>query len=166
MSKSYKAAPDADRIAHELLSDVHDHLAEFPVRCIFQDEPDKIKGREALATIRKLGGLQAFLAGSVELQGLQECLDLDLPAEFSEPRDILLICIWHLGWTRLTADQKMALIDHELCHARTVEDEKTGDRRVVIVGHDCEEFFSVIHRHGDWKGEIAMFQPKSKAKAS
>ena len=156
MGKAYKSAPDADRVAAHLISNVHDHLKQYPIRCVFQDEPDKDHGRSRLASIRKLTGLVSFLAGAPSLSGgLQESLDLDLPITYVEPEEMLLISVWEGGWNGLRDSQKLALIDHELCHARVKEDEK-GNVVLMMVGHDIEEFYAVAERNGDWLGELAL----------
>jgi hypothetical protein len=66
------------------------------------------------------------------------------------------------AWKGLNTAQKRALIDHELCHAKIVVDSdgnpKTDDRdRLVcrIRKHDCEEFKSVVERHGLWTSDLA-----------
>jgi Putative phage metallopeptidase len=161
MSKKFMAAPDADRIAAELLSTVHADIAEFPVRCIFQEEADKKLNHVVLANVRKLSGLNAFLAGSVAIEGLQDSLDLDLAITFQEPRELILIMVAHGRWQSLTDAQRVALIDHELCHVVCVTNED-GETHPKIIGHDVEEFHAIIHRHGDWKGEVAGFQPPVK----
>lgn len=63
-----------------------------------------------------------------------------------------------------TREKKLALIDHELCHAALAED-KDGDprydergRRVFRVRkHDIEEFHAVVSRHGTYKRDLEDF---------
>lgn len=66
---------------------------------------------------------------------------------------------------RVTAAQRAALLDHELCHAAVKLDERTGDpavnerRRVIyrLRKHDVEEFSAVIRRHGTYKRDLEDF---------
>ncbi len=66
---------------------------------------------------------------------------------------------------RFTDDRKLALLDHELCHAARAEDPETGetklDERNRIVWrtrkHDIEEFQGIVQRHGLWKRDLEMF---------
>ena len=164
--KQYKSAPDADRIAASLLCTVHSDIAEFPVRCIFQDENDLKGNHIVLANVRKVSGLQAFLSGTCPVEGLQEVLELDMNIEFVEPNDLILIVIGYPSWVGLDDKQREALIDHELCHVRTSFNERTGKATAKIIGHDVEEFYGVIQRHGDWKGEIKGFGPNPALKVT
>jgi hypothetical protein len=157
MNKAYMYAPDADRIAATLLATVHSDKAEVPVRCLFCSETPRKGGRVVLANIRKLTGLTAFLAGSVAVEGLQESLDLEWPISFQEPRELALIVISYDEWGHLTESQREALLDHELSHL-VVDKDEDGNLLVTLRAHEVEEFWEVIHRHGDWKGEIAGFK--------
>jgi hypothetical protein len=56
-------------------------------------------------------------------------------------------------WGSLTDVQRLALIDHELCHCFKDED-GAGNPVWRTVGHDIEEFFAIIRRHGAWREEI------------
>ena len=61
-------------------------------------------------------------------------------------------------------DKKLALLDHELCHAaRAVGDDgeekiDTKGRPVWRVrGHDIEEFTEIVNRRGLWKRDLEKF---------
>lgn len=63
-----------------------------------------------------------------------------------------------------TREKKLALVDHELCHATRAKDKngfaKTDERgRPVwrMRGHDVEEFRCIVERHGVWKGDLEAF---------
>jgi len=63
-----------------------------------------------------------------------------------------------------TADKKIALLDHELCHATQALDKDlepkydTKGRRVWRVRkHDIEEFQAVVSRHGTYKRDLERF---------
>lgn len=60
-----------------------------------------------------------------------------------------------------TAQQRAALIDHELCHCRPATD-KHNEQKTDAQGklqwrcrkHDVEEFREVVERHGLWKADL------------
>lgn len=63
-----------------------------------------------------------------------------------------------------TEKKKLALLDHELCHAaRSVDSD--GEPRIDTKGrpvwrtrgHDIEEFREIVDRHGCWKGDLEKF---------
>lgn len=62
-------------------------------------------------------------------------------------------------------DKKIALVDHELCHAAPVFDDDTGEQKVDaadrlmwrIRKHDIEEFRSVVAHHGCYKRDLEKF---------
>ena len=63
-----------------------------------------------------------------------------------------------------TREQKMALVDHELCHADTAkcsdgEDkfDERGRRVYCIRPHDIQEFTAIVHRHGCYKRDLERF---------
>lgn len=68
-------------------------------------------------------------------------------------------------WRILEPEQRLALVDHELCHLRPVIDPKTLEqaadahsrKKWRIAKHDLEEFRAVVERHGLYKSDIAAF---------
>lgn len=61
-------------------------------------------------------------------------------------------------------EKKLALLDHELCHAARAVDadgEKMRDTKERPVwrtrGHDVEEFEEIVTRHGVWKRDLERF---------
>jgi hypothetical protein len=147
MSARFKPAPEAGQIAQALISQYHHHLIECDVRIeyAFVDEPTKTKGKEALATCRKVGSYAAYLATE----------DIE---EFTHKQDpFFLISVWLEGWNSLAEDQKIALIDHELCHAFAWENPETGEVKISLLPHDIEEFNVVVKRHGIWLSDVNAF---------
>lgn len=69
------------------------------------------------------------------------------------PVDFLIVVNEDI-WEKITEDQRIALIDHELCHCRRGDDDKHGNPKWEMVGHDVEEFYSVIRRYGVWSEEL------------
>ena len=61
-------------------------------------------------------------------------------------------------------EKKLALLDHEMCHAARAVD-SDGEPRIDtkgrpvwrIRGHDIEEFREVVARHGAYKGDLEKF---------
>jgi len=88
----------------------------------------------------------------------------DLQKEFS-PFDFIIVLnkeVWQD--TGFDEKKKMALLDHELCHAALALD-KNHDRKNDEKGrtcyrlrkHDIEEFRSVVEHHGCYKADLAKF---------
>jgi hypothetical protein len=59
----------------------------------------------------------------------------------------------HAQWLLLTDEQRLALVDHELCH--TAIDTETGEPSVI--DHDIEEFGIIVSRHGLWRDSVKHF---------
>lgn len=67
--------------------------------------------------------------------------------------------------TDFTHDKKMALLDHELCHAAPSISEDDGAQKLDSKGrlqwrirqHDIEEFRGVVERHGCYKADLERF---------
>ncbi|CAN5951011.1 unnamed protein product [Sphagnum jensenii] len=65
----------------------------------------------------------------------------------------------------VTKEQRVALIDHECCHAAPTYNGETGEHEVDERGrylfrlrcHDLEEFHEVVERNGIWKRDIERF---------
>ena len=68
------------------------------------------------------------------------------------------------AWEDFSAEQRDALMDHELCHAARAFDEE-GDPKVDERGrpvwrmrkHDIEEFQEIVSRHGCYKRDLELF---------
>jgi hypothetical protein len=76
----------------------------------------------------------------------------------------LVILLNRPAWKDLKDEQRLALIDHELCHLCLVKDEK-GEPKLDERGrqvfrmrkHDVEEFRAVVERHGCYKADLEEF---------
>lgn len=88
----------------------------------------------------------------------------DLHREFAEYDFIVVLNREVWDDPEFGKDKKMALLDHELCHAAVVLD-KHGDKKVDERGrgvyrmrkHDVEEFRAVVERHGCYKRDLEAF---------
>lgn len=155
MSESkFDPAPEVQQIAEELIPKYHQHLVDFDVRIryVFANKTPKSKGREVWGTCRKISGLNAFLEG----QG-----DGDEP--------FFVVTISRDVWDVLPHDKKVALVDHELCHAwaevKQAKEEADADAEIEqdnpvklsVKPHDLEEFSCIVRRHGLWREDIEDF---------
>lgn len=144
MANAWIPAPECRTIGTELILAHHPHLIDERVDWAFNEEAEKVKGRVALATARKVTGLAAYYGAE------------ELPKdEFVQPPDYFLISVWKKGWDKLSHLQRKALIDHELCHCRIVHTD--NGEQLKIVGHDVEEFHQVVERYGSWMPAVEAF---------
>lgn len=75
-----------------------------------------------------------------------------------------IILLNKTAWDAFAMEQKLALLDHELCHIMPSED-KNGDQVRDDLGrklfrmrrHDIEEFQEVVKRHGMYKKDLERF---------
>lgn len=124
---TFEPAPEAEAICKELVEDHHQHLVSRKLKCIFRSVARIKGGNTILATIQLLKGKNAFLANM--------------------PDPTMLIDIAMDEWAYLDDSQRIALMDHELCHA--IVDPESGE--VKLRGHDVEEFIEIINRRGFWE---------------
>lgn len=145
-------APEVAKIAEALIDKYHNHLKENNVRIryVFTDKTPNCKGKEIWGTCRKVSGLNAYL-------------ESDDP----ETDPFFVITISKDIWDILPKDKKIALVDHELCHAivdvkeKESEDEEDFEVektfKIAIKPHDLEEFSCIVRRHGLWREDIQDF---------
>jgi len=127
----YRDATFEERaILDQVIHEVADHnyLKRYNLKMTFRDKKKKKGGRIIHASIRKFSDHDYFLHG--------------YHAE---------ILISYTFWVSYPEKRK-ALIDHELCHLWE------GEEGLEVQGHEVEEFYAVIKRHGDWMGEIQGFK--------
>jgi hypothetical protein len=132
-----RVADEAEHIANDLIAEHHHHLVNARILYLFTTAKRKKCDRVTVATAGKLAAVQRFLSSG--LQSVQEGYDF-------------IILIGHGEWGFLDDEQKVALVDHELCHCWRFEKEmKRGTKSWWgLRGHDVEEFTEVIARHGLW----------------
>jgi hypothetical protein len=107
-------------------------------------------------------GLKADVDGHVVLG---KCIKAsDLQRELVDWDFVILLN--HEVWTatEFTKEKKMALLDHELCHAELALDKEgepkvdaSGRKQYRIRKHDIEEFQCIVSRHGLWKRDLERF---------
>lgn len=130
MSVEYTPAPEVKDIAGKLIGLYHDPLLNEDIEYVFRSEASSSKGKVVLGKARKVTGLPAYLSRTSE-----------------EPFFLMEIALD--TWENLSADQKEALVDHELCHFGITE-----DGRRFILPHDLEEFAAIVERHGLWNPAV------------
>lgn len=62
-----------------------------------------------------------------------------------------LIEIASVPWKEMSKDERIALLDHELCHCTVETHPKTGKVKLSMQPHDLEEFLEIYRRHGEWR---------------
>lgn len=150
----YFDAPEVAEIAEGLIAKYHQHLIDYSVRIryIFVDKTPNSQGKEVWGTCRKISGLNAYLEG-----------------ENPDGDPFFVITISKDIWDILPPDKKLALVDHELCHAwaeaKQQEEEAESDSdletdnpvKLSVKPHDLEEFSCIVRRHGFWREDIEAF---------
>lgn len=146
---TYWRAKDVEVLVEQLVPEHHSHLdrPDVTIRCVFRDTVSKSRGRMVLGKARKISGLNAHLVGLVRRDDLGD-----------DPADFFVIEVPHEPWYALTEAQRLALVDHELSHLYVAIPENPDEpRKLVMVGHDLEEFTAVVERHGLWRPNLTEF---------
>ena len=126
----YEPASEVEKIARELIGQYHSHLVEAVIHYLFRKGPWTAQNRETWGKASKVTGVNHYLTG------------FDFIITIS--RDV---------WDELNESQRKALVDHQLEHCNKDTDSK-GNPKFNIVGHDIEDFVSVICRHGFWTPDL------------
>lgn len=143
---TYRPAAPVERIAGALIAKHHHHLDDVRIEYVFRSEHTNSNGKAVMGKARKISGLNAYLS---------QPLDPDeTPA--GDEVDYFVIEIAEDIWAVLDAGQRIALVDHELCHC-TTEFNDQGDLVLKIKAHDLEEFRAVVDRHGLWQPDLTAF---------
>jgi len=133
----------------------HRHLVENEARIewLMRNEPKVKAGRYVAGTAYKpkVNG---------ELSGMFDWL---LGAYFGEFPDFLIV-LDREYWLQATALQREILVFHELSHCIQAEDQygapkfdRDGNPVFAILGHDIEEFNSVVSRYGKHSDDVRSF---------
>jgi predicted metallopeptidase len=143
----YSPAPEVQEIAQKLITTVDEHhmLGVVNIVYVWREKAQKSKGRTTLATARLVTGLNAYLANFAAGETLEALNDSFFVIEVAADT-----------WEQLRPEQRIALVDHELCHCKVAHDEN-DQLQLGTRGHDVEEFAAIIDRHGLWKPDVAQF---------
>lgn len=129
-AEDYVEARQPREIAEALIDVVHVDLERARIAYLFRKEMTKGGDRVQLAHASKVPAKWRHLA----------------------KLDFLIEVNW-THWRLLQPRERIALVDHELCHCgRDLEAEKW-----VLVHHDVEEFGTIVRRWGAWKPDLAQF---------
>jgi hypothetical protein len=145
-------APDVESIAVELIGEFHPHIKSHGVRILYlKSATDKAyRGRSVLAETQSLGGLAGWLSQFVE-DGDDE------PYEYA-------ITVYGSAWEGLTAKERQACIDGELCKLveKTVH-RRDGEETVIkLQDYDVKGFTGNIERFGLWRSSLRIFAAKAR----
>ena len=143
---SYRPAKEVEDIALDLIPKYHGHLTDFNIKIeyAFVSKAPKSNGKEVWGTCRKITGLTAYISDN----------------NSDEP--FFVITISEPIWDILPKDKKIALVDHELCHAwaeanQSEDDDEADPVKISLRPHDLEEFACIVRRHGVWRDDIEAF---------
>ncbi len=125
-TERYYEADDVANIAADLIPQFHKRLENVPIVYFF----DTGKMREA-ATMSKRSDKEIFISGYKFAMQVSKA-----------------------NWLSLSDAQKIALVDHELCHAYV-----DPEGKLEIIDHDIEEFSIIVKRHGIWSKALEHFAP-------
>ena len=136
------------RVMEQLVTEHHSHLKDVKIAIAWRF------------------GWNANADGLMTMGRAKKCTDLDKQlAEYD-----FVILLNHEAWNKggLNEKQRLALVDHELCHCEVVTDsngdpkyDEEGRRVCRIRKHDIEEFQDVVARHGLYSHDLAEFAKKS-----
>jgi len=121
----YFEADAVKEIADTLIEEFHNHLKGKPIMYLFN------AGKMSdWATMAKRSAKEVYISGY-----------------------LFLMEVNHAQWLLLTEEGRIALVDHELCHAGI--DLESGD--TMIIDHDVEEFGAIVQRRGFWREDLKLF---------
>lgn len=129
----YGEAHDAQEIARELIAKYHPHLEGLPIRTIYRSTDVSDKGRPAAACVKKVAGLNAYLA-------------------HENTRPFFVIEINEVAWNSTNDKGRHAIIDTQLCKMR--KDEKG---KLSFAHYDCVGFVAIANRYGATDERSAAF---------
>jgi predicted SprT family Zn-dependent metalloprotease len=118
-------APEA--IAKLLITVFHRHLRGRPMAYLWQQSMER-NGKITLGKATKAGGKVRFFG------------DVEFVIDFN----------W-TWWRKLSARERIALVDHELTHCDAVEGVPT------MKPHDVEEFSEIVRKWGLWQPDLEHF---------
>lgn len=156
----FRPAPEVKEIADRLIPEHHPHLLGVRIEYLFRKSATVTNGVMILGTASVVSGRGAFLARSTVIDtDSGEVLSLDTD-ELVTPDKFFVIDIALDTWgyddddghrIGLSDAQRVALVDHELCHCAVHEG------NLKMRAHSIEEFSAIVRRHGLWKPDVEWF---------
>lgn len=130
----YEASESLEALARELIQKHHGHLIEANIKYLFRTGNWEAKKRETWGQAKKVGKEVKYLT------------DYDF-----------IITIHRDVWEQINDDERRALLDHELQHCCAGTDD-AGNKVWYIQGHDVEDFYAIIRRHGLWSKALRKME--------
>ncbi|WP_371380876.1 putative metallopeptidase [Sporomusa aerivorans] len=130
----YDASEDLEALARDIIEEYHGHLVEANIKYLFRTGNWEVKKRDTWGQAKKVGKEVNFLTGHDFIVTIH--------------RDV---------WEQLKAEDKRALLDHELQHCSAGTDD-AGNKVWYIQGHDVEDFHAIIRRHGLWSPALRKME--------
>lgn len=134
--KHWQRRPDIEVVVEYCIQRWHPHLKRANVIALGRPKATTKNGKEEWAKLKRASKQERVLY-----------------AEDSEGLDYILIVALDT-WSRFTKAQRIALVDHELCHAAGYDAETDT---WALRAHDLEEFRAVVERHGAWSADVELF---------
>lgn len=120
-------------MAAGLVEKYHPDLKDANIGFVFRSEAGASQGKKVLAKAMRP--------------------DRKLTPYMKQELDFLIWISIH-DWAELSDMQRMALLDHELCHCMV-----DSDGRRSLRGHDIEDFSAIIERYGLWNADLFKAGP-------
>ena len=144
--------PEGERIASELIPKYHEHLQKVKIAYLFKAKPTAVELEGAVDTPKKRGrprkthapGKKVWIAKCGLVSGKYRLL-------FTDDFKFIITADQEI-WDELSEAQRVAVVDHELCHA-VFDDE--GNAR--LRKHELEEFRAPVQRWGFYLADIQAF---------
>lgn len=130
----YESNTWAEEIAKQLIPEDHPEVANAEILYLFTDKTVKRRGKVQLARTMKASDLIDHLSGGADF----------VIVFSSEP------------WAALSEEQRVALVDHQLCYC-DMKTDKDGNEGFTLRAADFEGFTANIERHGLWNKNVADF---------
>lgn len=140
MAVKFKDAPEVKRIVDELIKRCREfsHLRDANILCRFRIGQWSSRGKITLGQAKVLSAFERHETGAE-----------------------LAVLINKDVWDMMTNHQREALIYHELCHFEQMTDKEGSPKyddnnrpMYKVIGHDLEEFVSVVKRYGLWMEDV------------
>jgi len=127
--KEYVKSPDVENLAEEVIKDK-----------LIQIGNARIKYLLVYPTISKTTAGRCTRASNL-LKVFGECdYVIELSGEF---------------WDKITEEQRMILLWHELLHVLAITNDKSGEWEYRIRRHDINEFYIIVKKYGvDWHSNL------------
>lgn len=157
--EEYSVAHEAAQLGLLLVNkvDSHEHLQGAEIAYVFRDEEIRTGSKVEWASAHLAARLVSSRHwGRMLRWSIKQLTGIDPDFVMLIDRNI---------WDGLSPEQKLALVDHELCHMAQSEDadglprfnQVTGEPIWCIRPHDVEEFDEIVRRHGLWKEDLVSF---------